>query len=518
MKAYDPCHDSFIRYCSAVAYGNVELEDLVQDTLLSAYKNFDRIRQKDQFLFYLIRTARNIAIRRRQRSRYKTESLEAHKERLMAKGIKPEDVLDVHLLYQKINRLPEKQRDGIILFEIIGFSIKEIAEIQKSSEGATKTMLSRARKKLRLLMEEKSSRKKTAVIWPLAANTESYQASLQQSRLFETMRHLPPELSHEAVRQIITELPLLPPLKSSFISKITLNHVIMNAIPLLLVSSIIVFQLSSEKLSPTVKSDLSTNLIQEDKEAYRTLTPAVELSESSINEKPIGFSKQKMDFDLPSGLDFSNMNQKREGEILKDIFSLSPPIAKPLKTSMNISGNILQSIQTLSGSFQNNTTTEVQKEERPISKFHTLITDGLAVVYLSQGETQTATVEVSGMPIEDLITKEADGVLTITTRGNHNGEKIKVSISAVTVQKIEVRGASELYTTDPIKSRNLAVSVIDVGAAWMQVEVGVIDIKMEGGDLTIRGTAAEQKIDYWTHPDAQRGTLKKRGLVVAKQN
>ena len=40
------------------------------------------------------------------------------------------------------------------MFEINGFSIKEIAEIQEINEGAVKVNLSRARKELQKLMQD----------------------------------------------------------------------------------------------------------------------------------------------------------------------------------------------------------------------------------------------------------------------------------------------------------------------------------------------------------------------------
>lgn len=157
MKAYEPCHKAFLRYCSALSFGKMDLEDLVQEILLSAYKHFDKIKQKDQFLHYLIRAARYKAINHSKRSKNYTELKEQHGERLSSQGVEPEILLDIQLMYRALNKLPAKQREAIILFEISGFSMKEIAAIQKSSAGAIKTKISRGRKRLREIMEEKSS-------------------------------------------------------------------------------------------------------------------------------------------------------------------------------------------------------------------------------------------------------------------------------------------------------------------------------------------------------------------------
>ncbi len=50
LKAYENCHESLVRYCSVLAHGKMDTEDLVQDVLLAAYANFDKIKNKDQLL------------------------------------------------------------------------------------------------------------------------------------------------------------------------------------------------------------------------------------------------------------------------------------------------------------------------------------------------------------------------------------------------------------------------------------------------------------------------------------
>ncbi|MFO0496195.1 MAG: RNA polymerase sigma factor [Flavobacteriia bacterium] len=44
--------------------------------------------------------------------------------------------------------LPVVQKESLILFEIAGFNIREIAEIQQASESAVKQRLKRGRQKL----------------------------------------------------------------------------------------------------------------------------------------------------------------------------------------------------------------------------------------------------------------------------------------------------------------------------------------------------------------------------------
>ncbi|WP_420385870.1 RNA polymerase sigma factor [Roseivirga sp.] len=163
LKAYEACHDRFLRYCSTLAYGQMDVQDLVQDVLLSAYENFEKIEKKGQLIHYLIRAARNRSISIWRKRRDLIELADLHHQRLVDQGVSPETILDIELLYKMLKKLPVRQKDAVILFEISGFSIREIADIQQSTEGATKTRISRGRARLAVLLEDKSTQQLSEV-------------------------------------------------------------------------------------------------------------------------------------------------------------------------------------------------------------------------------------------------------------------------------------------------------------------------------------------------------------------
>jgi RNA polymerase sigma-70 factor (ECF subfamily) len=55
-------------------------------------------------------------------------------------------------LYKALSMLPVEQREALILFEIVGFSVKEIAGFQQKTEDSIRQQLSRGRKKLLSLL------------------------------------------------------------------------------------------------------------------------------------------------------------------------------------------------------------------------------------------------------------------------------------------------------------------------------------------------------------------------------
>ncbi len=75
-----------------------------------------------------------------------------------------EDEMQINYLYEQMNKLSDVKREALILFEINGFSIKEVAELQGATEGAVKVMLSRARKELKnLMIDEPNILKENAI-------------------------------------------------------------------------------------------------------------------------------------------------------------------------------------------------------------------------------------------------------------------------------------------------------------------------------------------------------------------
>ncbi len=109
-------------------------------------------------------------------------------------------------------------------------------------------------------------------------------------------------------------------------------------------------------------------------------------------------------------------------------------------------------------------------EERVIPKFHSLHVSGLAVVYLApSGDPGKVKLEVSGMPIQEVLTTVKDGVLIVTTQGTHKGENIKVYVSSPTVKAITVSRAGILYSQETISAEKLSISVEGVGAAQLAV-------------------------------------------------
>ncbi len=153
MEIYTPLHNAFIRYCSSRAVGIMSTEDLAQEAILAALSNFEKIKDRRKLLGYLIGVVNNILKNKHRQAKFQANWDDSVSEWLESRMIDPETAMAVKELLEAIEKLPEKDKEAVLLFEVSGFSIEEIADIQTAGPGAVKTRLSRARQKLRRQLE-----------------------------------------------------------------------------------------------------------------------------------------------------------------------------------------------------------------------------------------------------------------------------------------------------------------------------------------------------------------------------
>lgn len=172
LALYEPIHDSFIRFCAAKSYKIIELDDLVNESILNAYGNFENLRDPKAFLSFMFSIANNIiknALRRKNTLVFQYEIDQRIEDKSCAKN---DEKYDIEILYKALHSLPELQKEAIILFEINGFSIQEIAEMQQSGISSVKQRLKRGREKLAQIlrcpeMSNECVLKKSAIIMNL---------------------------------------------------------------------------------------------------------------------------------------------------------------------------------------------------------------------------------------------------------------------------------------------------------------------------------------------------------------
>ncbi|WP_026461427.1 RNA polymerase sigma factor [Adhaeribacter aquaticus] len=154
LQLYQPVHDRFERYCQAQTSNNVDAKDLVSETILIAYEKFDSLRNTDAFLSFLFGVASRLIKNKSKKNKFWGIFKEKKSERIKDQTLNAEAATDINILYQALNQLPENHKEAIILFEISGFSLKEIQGIQQISLSSVKSRLVRGRTKLAQILKD----------------------------------------------------------------------------------------------------------------------------------------------------------------------------------------------------------------------------------------------------------------------------------------------------------------------------------------------------------------------------
>lgn len=133
--------------------GNAEdARDVSQDVFIRLYKKLNKCRDPEMFVPWMTRIARNAAIdflRRRKARPQRTETPVEEMIDLRADGNNPEEQYEVetrkHLVYSALQKLSGISREIIVLKDMQGLALVEIAEMLGIPIGTAKSRSNRAR-------------------------------------------------------------------------------------------------------------------------------------------------------------------------------------------------------------------------------------------------------------------------------------------------------------------------------------------------------------------------------------
>ncbi len=136
---------------------NDDINEAVQETIIKAYSSIKKLREEKYFKTWIIKILINQCNdiysknKKLEYIEYEESKLEENKNDSLKQKIND---LDFYILIKNLNY---DERIAVILFYLEGFSTKEIGKILKTPEGTIKTRISRARKKLKDLLEKEEN-------------------------------------------------------------------------------------------------------------------------------------------------------------------------------------------------------------------------------------------------------------------------------------------------------------------------------------------------------------------------
>ncbi len=150
ISCVEATQKAFRRFLVALCCGDTALaDDVAQESYIKAYLSCDSFSNPEKFNAWVFKIGYNTFINHKRGERLTVgyedaDDITAHE--------KADSSFAYQNLYEAMNKIPAKERTSVLLFYMQGYSVKEIAEIQETSQDAVKQHLSRGRIHLRGLL------------------------------------------------------------------------------------------------------------------------------------------------------------------------------------------------------------------------------------------------------------------------------------------------------------------------------------------------------------------------------
>src|SRR5262245_20232331 len=142
-----------LRYALHLERDKARAEDLVQETLLSAWSNFHQFEPGTNCKAWLFRILKNLHYKEMQR---RGRQAEVPVEEQQARFAVRESISTNQEMREAFARLTSEHREILQLAVIEGFAVREIAELLEIPLGTVMSRLSRARMSLRAVLQSRT--------------------------------------------------------------------------------------------------------------------------------------------------------------------------------------------------------------------------------------------------------------------------------------------------------------------------------------------------------------------------
>ena len=142
------------RFVLALTRNRTEAEDVISESILIIFQSFENINSKDALLSYAFTIASRVWMKRKKELVKQNKYLTEYVTELFDDKITQETADDVEFLYNAMEQITPEQKETLILTQIMGFSIKETAEIQQCGISAVKMRIQRGKESLKKIINK----------------------------------------------------------------------------------------------------------------------------------------------------------------------------------------------------------------------------------------------------------------------------------------------------------------------------------------------------------------------------
>ena len=161
-------HKPMIHFMFRMVHNQAVAEELAQEVFLRVYRSRQSYRAEAKFTTWLYRIATNLGVNHARDTKYERAAQNVYLDQPdpetgttpdvadLTASVEQELVKDERMkaIRQHVLALPERQRNAVLMHKYQGLDYKQIGEVLKLSESATKSLLFRAYQTLRERLKE----------------------------------------------------------------------------------------------------------------------------------------------------------------------------------------------------------------------------------------------------------------------------------------------------------------------------------------------------------------------------
>jgi RNA polymerase sigma-70 factor (ECF subfamily) len=155
VRLIEPIHGAALAFARGLCRSRADGDDLFQESLLRALDRLDDLRDDAAFRFWLHRVIVSVHRNRCRRAFWRRLVPIGDDNDSRATPPIDEAISGADRARVALASLPAEQREALVLFEIEGWKIDEIAAMHGISESAVKSRLARGRDRLRAFYAKK---------------------------------------------------------------------------------------------------------------------------------------------------------------------------------------------------------------------------------------------------------------------------------------------------------------------------------------------------------------------------
>ncbi len=158
-ELYRRRHLEIYRFILHFLHGDQDMaSDMFQETFIKVHDHAHSLRDTATVRSWMFTIARNTCLNALKRQGRQVRLDEQHEQHLDDDTLLPDEVLERSTLHdaldEAIQKLPDNQREAVLLREFEGFSYAEIAAATKTNVGVVRQRLWRAKQSLRTMLAD----------------------------------------------------------------------------------------------------------------------------------------------------------------------------------------------------------------------------------------------------------------------------------------------------------------------------------------------------------------------------